>query len=68
MTRSVEPIAKRHAGQKIRPSSLRVAREELLTIQRSLEDSEPIGKSLIGLLKIISRRKLMLPTPKHSSH
>jgi len=47
---------------------LEAAREELLTIQRSLEDFEPIGKSLIGPLKIISRRKLILPTPKQSSH
>jgi hypothetical protein len=43
---------------------LEAAREELLTIQRSLEELEPVSKSLTGLGKIVSRRKLILPVPK----
>ena len=39
---------------------LEATREELLTIQRSLEELEPIAQSL----KIVSRRKLTLPIPK----
>jgi hypothetical protein len=45
---------------------LEAAREELLKIQTSLEEFEPTGKSLDGPLKIVSRRRLTLPTPKQS--
>ena len=38
---------------------LEATREELLTIQRSLEELEPVAQSL----KIVFRRKLTLPIP-----
>jgi hypothetical protein len=47
---------------------LEAAREELLKIQRSFEDFEPIRKSVNGSLKIVARHKLILPTPKQSPH
>jgi hypothetical protein len=47
---------------------LEAAREELLKIQRSFEDFDPIRKSVNGSLKIVARHKLILPTPKQSPH
>jgi hypothetical protein len=46
---------------------LEAAREELLTIQRSLEELEAVSESLTGPGKIVSRRKLSLPVPKDLS-
>ena len=43
---------------------LEATREELHAIQRSLEELEPVAQSL----KIVSRRKLTLPTPKKPLH
>jgi hypothetical protein len=45
---------------------LEAAREELLKIQTSLEEFESIGKTIVGPLKIASRRRLALPVPKTS--
>ena len=39
---------------------LEATREDLHSIQRSLEELEPVAQSL----KIVSRRKLNLPIPK----
>ena len=39
---------------------LEATREDLHSIQRSLEELEPVAQSL----KIVSRRKLTLPIPK----
>src|SRR5882757_8310651 len=43
---------------------LEAAREELLKIQRSLEELEAVSESLTGPGKIVSRRKLILPVPR----
>jgi hypothetical protein len=43
---------------------LEAAREELLAIQRSLEELEVVSESRTGPGKIVSRLNLILPVPK----